>query len=211
MAMTERAPANTYFQTTHTRVDSKLHSNPSLEKSDDLSFASVPSPISSGSLRRCAATRDLTSIGSNVNYFAKVSVEYMVGDVSLPFHASPWRYLATPDEASQGVIVDNMPFPHQLDTVRRFKKTLYTQLCPEADEGSEDTWPELSLFRKTDNVAFEPIEGDQEALYMFALKDGDRVVLLVHKNSRCSVPVVDPVAQWVDAVRAQTEFEPIDA
>ncbi|KAG0223005.1 hypothetical protein B0O80DRAFT_501919 [Mortierella sp. GBAus27b] len=198
MAMTERQTVNSYFQTTHTRVDSKLHSVSSSEKAENLTLTSISHPASNGGLRRCAATRDLTSIGSNVNYFAKVSVEYMLGNGSSPFQASSWTYLATPD--NQDVIVDN------LETVRRFKETLYTQLCPEAESGLEGCWPELSLFRRIDNDEFEPIEGDQEALYMFALKDGDRVVLVVHENSRPGQEI-DHIAQWVEAIRAQTEFE----
>jgi len=45
---------------------------------------------------------------------------------------------------------------------------------------------------------------------MFALKDGDRVVLVVHENNGSSEQTVNPVAQWVEAIRAQTEFEAID-
>ncbi|KAF9342574.1 hypothetical protein BGX26_007262 [Mortierella sp. AD094] len=206
MAMTEQHTANTFFQTTHTRVDSKLHSDSSSEKVDDFAYTSLARPVSSGGLRRCAATRDLTSIGSNVNYCARVNVEYMLGDASTPFHAPSWKPLSAPAGTSNQVLVDN------LETVRRFKKTLYTQLCPVAEEGSEDSWPELCLFRKTAGSGYEPIDGDQEALYMFALKDGDQVVLLVHESSgRTGSTVVDPVAQWVEAIRAQTEFEALDS
>ncbi|KAG0310648.1 hypothetical protein BGZ99_000232 [Dissophora globulifera] len=219
MAMTEQA-VNSYFQTTHARVDSKLHSDSSSDKVDDMTYASLARPVSSG-LRRCAATRDLTSIRSSVNYCARVYVEYMIGDASTPFHTPTWRQLAVPEGTSKTVLVDN------LETVRRFKKTLYTQLCPDA-EGSENSWPELSLFRKRDGCVasssgFEPIDGDQEALYMFALKDGDQVVLLVHENSGnsnsnsaggnngCSGSPADPVTLWVEAIRAQTEFEAVDS
>ncbi|KAG0364162.1 hypothetical protein BC939DRAFT_474384 [Gamsiella multidivaricata] len=204
MAMAEQHSTNSYFQTTHSRVDSKLHSDSSSEKVDDCAFAPLSRPISGGGLRRCAATRDLTSIGSNVNYCAKVSVEYMLGDASTPFHAPSWKSLSAPEGSASRVVVDN------LETVRRFKKTLYTQLCLVAEDGSEDTWPELSLFRRIDSNGFEPIDGDQEALYMFALKDGDRVVLLVHESSSRSGSAADPVAQWVEAIRTQTEFEAID-
>ncbi|KAF9365137.1 hypothetical protein BGX34_011266 [Mortierella sp. NVP85] len=193
MAMTERHAVNSYFPTTHARVDS-----------DDLAFSSLQRPISSGGLRRCAATRDLTSIGSDVNYIAKVHVEYVLGDASPTFQVSSWTYLATPKESCQGVVVDN------LETVRRFKETLYTQLCPEAVEAPGDCWPRLSLFRRIDHEGFEPIDVDHEALYTFALKDGDRVVLVVHENNGSSEQTVNPVAQWVEAIRAQTEFEAID-
>ncbi|KAI1316214.1 hypothetical protein EDD11_010324 [Mortierella claussenii] len=209
MAMTEQHVANSYFQITHARVDSKLHSDTSSEKVDDFGYISLGRPVSNGGLRRCAATRDLTSIGSNVNYFAKVAVEYMLGDASTPFHALSWKLLCAPEGISSEIIVDN------LETVCRFKKTLYTQLCPIAEKGLEDTWPELSLFRKRTNgsAVFEPIDGDQEAMYMFALKDGDQIVLLVHENSgrSGSSPVSDPVAQWVEDIRAQTEFEAVDS
>ncbi|KAF8951968.1 hypothetical protein BGZ46_003713 [Entomortierella lignicola] len=205
MAMTEQHAENNYFKTTHTRVDSKLHSDSSSEKVDDLAYTSIQRPMSSGGLRRCAATRDLTSIGSGVNYYAKVHVEYMLGDASTLFHAPSWRPLSTPVGISSEILVDN------LETVRRFKKALYTQLYPAAEESSEDSWPELRLFRKTAGSGYEPIDRDQEALYMFALKDGDQVVLLVHEGSgRAESAVLDPVAQWVEAIRAQTEFEALD-
>ncbi|KAF8939398.1 hypothetical protein EDD21DRAFT_383586 [Dissophora ornata] len=203
MAMTEQA-ANSYFRTTHARVDSKLHSDSSSEKVDDFAYASLARPISSGGLRRCAATRDLTSIGSSVNYCAKVFVEYMLGDASTPFHAPSWKPLTAPEGTSKDVLVDN------LETVRRFKKTLYTQLCPVAGDRSEDSWPELSLFRKANGLGFEPIDGDQEALYMFALKDGDQVMLLVHENNGRSGSAADPISQWVEAIRAQTEFDALE-
>ncbi|KAG0215272.1 Cation-independent mannose-6-phosphate receptor CI-MPR [Mortierella sp. GBA30] len=175
MAMMDQRPDSSYFQTTHSRVDSKLHSDTS-DKLDDATFALFQQrPISNG-LRRCAATRDLTR--SSVNYCAKVSVEYMVGDASTPFHALSWKPLSAPEGSSDEVIVDNF------ETVRRFKKTLYRQLCPYAEESLEDNWPDLTLYRRRDTAGFEAIEGDQEALYMFALKDGDRVVLLVHEASR---------------------------
>lgn len=96
----------------------------------------------------------------------------------------------------------------------RFKKTLYTQLYPNAEEGSQDTWPELTLYRKTgDSGSFEAIEGDQEALYMFALKDGDQIVLLVNETEDGGRTGLgrDSVAQWVQAIRAQSEFEAMDS
>ncbi|KAF9953256.1 hypothetical protein BGZ72_005580 [Mortierella alpina] len=202
--MAEQRPDSSYFQTTHSRVDSKLHSDSS-EKLGEAADGSLERPITTG-LRRCAATRDLTSIRSSVNYCAKVSVEYMTGDASTPFHIQSWRSLATPGGSSDEVIVDN------LETVCRFKKTLYRQLCPHAEEGFEDSWPELTLFRKTTESGFEAIEGDQEALYMFALKDGDRIVLLVHEGgSSCTEASLDPVRHWVESMRAQTEFEAVEA
>ncbi|KAF9996587.1 hypothetical protein BGZ80_011226 [Entomortierella chlamydospora] len=205
MAVTEQHAANTFFQTSHTRVDSKLNSDSSSEKVGDFAYTSLTKSVSNGGLRRCAATRDLTSIESNVNYCAKVNVEYMLGDASTPFNAPSWKPLSSPAGTSNQVLVDN------LETVCRFKKTLYTQLCPVAEEGSEDSWPELSLFRKTAGSGYEPIDGDQEALYMFALRDGDQVVLLVHESSgRTESTMVDPVAQWVESIRAQTEFETVD-
>ncbi|KAF9896872.1 hypothetical protein BX616_006605 [Lobosporangium transversale] len=216
MAMMEQHVASSYFQTTHSRVDSKLHSDLSSEKAiDDFSYT-LAKPVSPGGLRRCAATRDLTSIGSNVNYCAKVSVDYMLGDASTPFHAPSWKLLA-PNGKSNEIVVDN------LETVRRFKKSLYMQLCSVvSEEGiqcvSEDTWSELYLFRKqTDGsgavTRYEPIEGDQEALYMFALKDGDQIVLLIHENYEYgrSGSEVDSVARWVETIQQQTEFEAVDA
>ncbi|KAG0265645.1 hypothetical protein BGZ95_003264 [Linnemannia exigua] len=205
MALTEQHAANSFFQSTHARVDSKLHSDSSSEKVDDSSFAassSLQRPLTSG-LRRCAGTRDLTSIRSNVNYCAKVSVEYMMGDPSTPFHTQSWKPVVGTDMTSEDVLVDN------LETVCRFKKTLYTQLYPNAEEGSQDTWPELTLYRKSGDT-FEAIEGDQEALYMFALKDGDQIVLLVNESEdggRTGGLGRDSVAQWVQAIRAQSEFE----
>ncbi|KAF9900129.1 hypothetical protein EC991_007899 [Linnemannia zychae] len=204
MALTEQHAANSFFQTTHARVDSKLHSDSSSEKVDDSSFASssLQRPLTSG-LRRCAGTRDLTSIRSNVNYCAKVSVEYMMGDPSTPFHTQSWKHVVGTDKTIEDVLVDN------LETVCRFKKTLYTQLYPNAEETSQDTWPELTLYRKTGDT-FEAIEGDQEALYMFALKDGDQIVLLVNESEdggRTGGLGRDSVAQWVQAIRAQSEFE----
>lgn len=88
---------------------------------------------------------------------------------------------------------------------------------PSFEEGSEEeSWPEFTLFRRNDSceAGLEMIEGDQEALYMFALKDGDSVVLLVHETAALtSRPMMmpDPVAQWVEAMRAQTEFEAMDS
>ncbi|KAG0288548.1 hypothetical protein BGZ97_006734 [Linnemannia gamsii] len=208
MALTEQHAADSFFQTTHARVDSKLHSDSSSEKVDDLSFASsLQRPLTSG-LRRCAGTRDLTSIRPNVNYCAKVSVEYMMGDPSTPFHSLSWKPVVGTDKSSEDVLVDN------LETVCRFKKTLYTQLYPNAEEGSQDTWPELTLYRKTgDSGSFEAIEGDQEALYMFALKDGDQIVLLVNETEDGGRTGLgrDSVAQWVQAIRAQSEFEAMDS
>ncbi|KAG0379836.1 hypothetical protein BGX24_011435 [Mortierella sp. AD032] len=204
MALTEQHAADSFFQSTHARVDSKLHSDSSSEKVDS-SFAassSLQRPLTSG-LRRCAGTRDLTSIRSNVNYCAKVSVEYMMGDPSTPFHTQSWKPVVGTDKTSEDVLVDN------LETVCRFKKTLYTQLYPNSEEVSQDTWPELTLYRKTGDT-FEAIEGDQEALYMFALKDGDQIVLLVNESEdggRTGGLGRDSVAQWVQAIRAQSEFE----
>lgn len=99
-----------------------------------------------------------------------------------------------------------------METVCRFKKTLYTQLYPHAEEGSQDTWPELTLYRKTGNFgSYEVIEGDQEALYMFALKDGDQIVLLVNETDGGRTGLGrDSVAQWVQAIRAQSEFEAME-
>ncbi|KAG0051875.1 hypothetical protein BGZ83_003238 [Gryganskiella cystojenkinii] len=200
-----------FFQSTHARVDSKLHSDSSSEKVLDDSFVPLSRPFSSG-LRRCAGTRDLTSIGSNVNYFAKVHVKYMLGDLSTPLETQSWKGLNAPGKTSDAVVVDN------LETVRRFKKTLYSQLNPSFEEESdEECWPEFTLFRKNETceAGLEPIEGDQEALYMFALKDGDSVVLLVHETAAMSATsrpntMPDPVAQWVEAMRAQTEFESME-
>ncbi|KAF9123195.1 hypothetical protein BGW39_009202 [Mortierella sp. 14UC] len=204
MALTEQHAADSFFQSTHARVDSKLHSDSSSEKIDDSIFASssLQRPLASG-LRRCAGTRDLTSIQSSVNYCAKVSVEYMMGGPSTPFHTQSWKPVIGADKTSEDVLVDN------LETVCRFKKRLYTQLYPNAEEASQDTWPELTLYRKTGDI-FEAIEGDQEALYMFALKDGDQIVLLVNESEdggRTGGFGRDSVAQWVQAIRAQSEFE----
>jgi hypothetical protein len=158
MALTEQHAADSFFQTTHARVDSKLHSDSSSEKVDDLSFASsLQRPLTSG-LRRCAGTRDLTryasspfssligrgfvcvrfvslfadlwfcvtflcshtlsisslhiiflySIRPNVNYCAKVSVEYMMGDPSTPFHSLSWKPVVGTDKSSEDVLVDNV-------------------------------------------------------------------------------------------------------
>ncbi|KAF9930698.1 hypothetical protein FBU30_000159 [Linnemannia zychae] len=207
MALTEQHAADSFFQTTHARVDSKLHSDSSLEKVDESSFASLQRPITSG-LRRCAGTRDLTSIRPNVNYCAKVSVEYMIGDPSTPFHTQSWKPVIGTNKTSEDVLVDN------LETVCRFKKSLYTQLFPNAEEGSEDIWPELKLYRKISGEGgYEAIEGDQEALYMFALKDGDQIVLLVNEaeNGGRTGLGRDSVAQWVQAIRTQSEFEAMDS
>ncbi|KAK3819285.1 MAG: hypothetical protein JOS17DRAFT_361369 [Linnemannia elongata] len=207
MALTEQHAADSFFQTTHVRVDSKLHSDSSSEKVDNSSFASsLQRPLSSG-LRRCAGTRDLTSIRPNVNYCAKVSVEYMLGDPSTPFHTQSWKPVVGADKTNEDVLVDN------LETVCRFKKTLYTQLYPNAEEGSQDAWPELTLYRKTGDSGYEAIDGDQEALYMFALKDGDQIVLLVNETEDGGRTGLgrDSVAQWVQAIRAQPEFETIDS
>ncbi|KAF8942326.1 hypothetical protein BGZ47_006598 [Haplosporangium gracile] len=207
MALTEQHAADSFFQSTHARVDSKLHSDSSSEKVDDSSFASsLQRPLTSG-LRRCAGTRDLTSIRSNVNYCAKVSVKYMMGDPSTPFHTQSWKPVVGTDKTIEDIFVDN------LETVCRFKKTLYTQLYPNAEEGSQDTWPELTLYRKAGDSGYEAIEGDQEALYMFALKDGDQIVLLVNKTEDGGWTELgrDSVAQWVQAIRAQSEFEAMDA
>ncbi|KAF9567244.1 hypothetical protein EC968_003478 [Mortierella alpina] len=129
-----------------------------------------------------------------------------MGDSSTPFHIQSWKPLVAPGGYSDEVVVDN------LETVSRFKKTLYRQVCPRAEEGFEDSWPELALFRKTNEFEFEAIEGDQEALYMFALKDGDRVVLLVQEGgSSRTEPPIDPVRHWVESMRAQAEFEAVEA
>lgn len=95
----------------------------------------------------------------------------------------------------------------------RFKKTLYTQLYPNAEERSQDAWPELTLYRKTGDSGYEAIDGDQEALYMFALKDGDQIVLLVNEaeNGGRTGLGRDSVAQWVQDIRAQPEFETVDS
>ncbi|KAG0220146.1 hypothetical protein BGX33_007095 [Mortierella sp. NVP41] len=208
MALTEQHAGDSFFQTTHARVDLKLHSDSSSEKVDDSSFASsLQRPLTSG-LRRCAGTRDLTSIRPNVNYCAKVTVEYMMCDSSTPFHIQSWKPVTGSDKTSEDILVDN------LETVCRFKKTLYTQLYPNAEEGSQDTWPELTLYRRTaDPSSFEAIEGDQEALYMFALKDGDRIVLLVNETEDGGWTGLgrDSVAQWVQAIRTQSEFEAMDS
>ncbi|KAG0058605.1 hypothetical protein BGZ89_001150 [Linnemannia elongata] len=207
MALTEQHAADSFFQTTHARVDSKLHSDSSSEKVDDSSFtSSLQRPLASG-LRRCAGTRDLTSIRPNVNYCAKVSVEYMLGDPSTPFHTQSWKPVVGADKTNEDVLVDN------LETVCRFKKTLYTQLYPNAEEGSQDTWPELTLFRKTGDSEYEAIDGDQEALYMFALKDGDQIVLLMNETEDRGRTGLgrESIAQWVQAIRAQPEFEAMDS
>ncbi|KAG0264801.1 hypothetical protein BG011_006074 [Mortierella polycephala] len=226
MAMMDQCTVKSYFRSTHARVDSKFHSDSSSEKVDEANDTLLlQRPVSDraqagggGGLRRCAATRDLTSIRSTVNYCAKVSVSYMVGDPSTPFHIRSWEPLSMPESSTNTsddeVSVDN------LETVRRFKKTLYSRVCPIADEGFEGSWPELFLYRRKDDSSLEAIDGDQEALYMFALKDGDQVVLLVRENganncdsSRCGSgsAALDPVAQWVEAIRAQTEFEAVEA
>ncbi|KAF9149995.1 hypothetical protein BG015_008185 [Linnemannia schmuckeri] len=207
MALTEQHAADSFFQSTHARVDSKLHSDSSSEKVDDSSFSSsLQRPLTSG-LRRCAGTRDLTSIRPNVNYCAKVSVEYMMGDPSTLFHTQSWKPVVGTNKTIEDVLVDN------LETVCRFKKTLYTQLYPNAEEGPQDTWPELTLYRKTGDSGYETIEGDQEALYMFALKDGDQIVLLVSETEDGDRTGLDrdSVAQWVRAIRTQSEFEAMDS
>ncbi|KAG0332135.1 Cation-independent mannose-6-phosphate receptor CI-MPR [Podila horticola] len=169
MAMTEHTHGS-YFQSTHTRVDSKFHSDTSCsEKIDESFFHSIPRPLGSnggGGLRRCAGTRDLTSIGDNVNYCARISVEYMSGKPCFPFQQQSWQPLSTTSYSTEDVLVDNDP-----------------------DRG-------LS--------SLETLDGEQEAMYMYALKDGDQIVLLVHETS--TSPVIDPVAQWVESIRAQKEF-----
>lgn len=44
---------------------------------------------------------------------------------------------------------------------------------------------------------------------MYALKDGDQIVLLVHETG--ASPVIDSVAQWVESIRAQKEFLAVDS
>ncbi len=50
----------------------------------------------------------LVSIRSSVNYCAKVSVEYMMGDSSTPFHIESWKPLTAPGVSSDEVVVDNV-------------------------------------------------------------------------------------------------------
>ncbi|KAF9183265.1 hypothetical protein BGZ51_004154 [Haplosporangium sp. Z 767] len=227
MAMMDQYAAKSYFQTTHARVDSKFHSDSSSEKVDEANDTLLlQRPVSDGvqagggggGLRRCAATRDLTSIRSTVNYSAKVSVSYMLGDPSTPFHIRSWEPLSVPESSTN--TIDDEVLVDNLETVRRFKKTLYSRVYPAAEEEFGDSWPELFLYRRKDDSGLEAIDGDHEAMYMFALKDGDQVVLLVCENgvrnsnsSRCGFgsAVLDPVAQWVEAIRAQTEFEAMEA
>ncbi|KAG0018014.1 hypothetical protein BGZ81_010424 [Podila clonocystis] len=212
MAMTEHTHGS-YFQSTHARVDSKFHSDTSCsDKIDESFFHSTPRPLGSnggGGLRRCAATRDLTSIGDNVNYCARVSVEYMAGKPCFPFQQQSWQPLSTTSYSSEDVLVDNF------ETVNRFKKSLLTRLYP-TSEGLEDeeSWPSTTLFRRkqnhdTDLSNLETLDGEQEAMYMYALKDGDQIVLLVHETN--TSPVIDPVAQWVESIRAQKEFLAVDS
>lgn len=71
-----------------------------------------------------------------------------------------------------------------------------------------------TLFRRTQDPdrglsSLETLDGEQEAMYMYALKDGDQIVLLVHETS--TSPVIDPVAQWVESIRAQNEFLAVDS
>lgn len=102
----------------------------------------------------------------------------------------------------------------QFETVNRFKKSLLTRLYP-TSEGLKDegTWPSTTLFRRTQKrdtgLSLETLDGEQEAMYMYALKDGDQIVLLVHETS--TSPVIDPVAQWVESIRAQKEFLAVDS
>ncbi|KAF9383991.1 hypothetical protein CPC16_008644 [Podila verticillata] len=208
--MTEQHTHGTYFQSTHARVDSKFHSDTSSSEKIDESF-STPRPLGSngggGGLRRCAATRDLTSIGDNVNYCARVSVEYMTGKPCFPFQQQSWQPLST-SNYTEDVLVDNF------ETVNRFKKSLLTRLYP-TSEGLEDeeTWSSTTLFRRTQSrdtgLSLETLDGEQEAMYMYALKDGDQIVLLVHETR--TSPVIDPVAQWVESIRAQKEFLAVDS
>ncbi|KAF9310524.1 hypothetical protein BG003_008443 [Podila horticola] len=210
--MTEHTHGS-YFQSTHTRVDSKFHSDTSYsEKIDESFFHSTPRPLGSnggGGLRRCAGTRDLTSIGDNVNYCARISVEYMTGKPCFPFQQQSWQPLSTTSYSTEDVLVDNF------ETVNRFKKSLLTRLYP-TSEGLEDeeSWPLTTLFRRTQDPdrglsSLETLDGEQEAMYMYALKDGDQIVLLVHETS--TSPVIDPVAQWVESIRAQNEFLAVDS
>ena len=61
------------------------------------------------------------SIGSNVNYFAKVNVEYKLGDLSTPLETQSWKSLNAPGRPSDEVVVDNVRnyrplfilFPHK--------------------------------------------------------------------------------------------------
>lgn len=50
----------------------------------------------------------LCSIGSNVNYFAKVNVEYKLGDLSTPLETQSWKSLNAPGRPSDEVVVDNV-------------------------------------------------------------------------------------------------------
>ncbi|KAG0338440.1 hypothetical protein BG004_007222 [Podila humilis] len=226
MAMTEQHTHEPYFQSTHARVDSKFHSDTSSsEKIDESCYIPSNRPLGSssgggGGLRRCAATRDLTSIGDSVNYCARVSVEYLTGKPDFPFQQSSWHPLSTSNCTSEDVLVDNF------ETVNRFKKSLLTRLYP-TSEGLEDeeTWPSTTLFCRrqrqpqqqeqqqqtcsSSNQQLEALDGDEEAMYMHALKDGDQIVLLVHETS--ASPVLDPVALWVESIRAQKEFVSVDS
>ncbi|KAF8979607.1 Cation-independent mannose-6-phosphate receptor [Haplosporangium bisporale] len=196
--MTEQHTHGTYFQSTHARVDSKFHSDTSSSEKIDESF-STPRPLGSngggGGLRRCAATRDLTSIGDNVNYCARVSVEYMTGKPCFPFQQQSWQPLST-SNYTEDVLVDNF------ETVNRFKKSLLTRLYP-TSEGLEDeeTWSSTTLFRRTQSrdtgLSLETLDGEQEAMYMYALKDGDQIVLLVHETS---------TKFWVSKMYTTTKF-----
>ncbi|KAF9413233.1 hypothetical protein BGZ94_000799, partial [Podila epigama] len=147
-------------------------------------------------------------IGDSVNYCARVSVKYLTGKPDFPSQQSSWQPLSTSNCTWEDVLVDNF------ETVNRFKKSLLTRLYP-TSEGLEDeeSWPATTLFRQTvtgeNESSLEALDGDQEAMYMHALKDGDKIVLLVHETS--SSPVLDPVAQWVESIRAQKEFIAVDS
>lgn len=53
----------------------------------------------------------LSSIGDNVNYCARVSVEYMTGKVCFPFQQQSWQSLSTTNYSSEDVLVDNVRHP----------------------------------------------------------------------------------------------------
>ncbi|KAG0222282.1 hypothetical protein BGW41_006081 [Actinomortierella wolfii] len=196
----------------HTRVDSKLYSDSSStfakefldEGPDTEGGGCVPqSQRSLGSLRRCAATRDLTSIAANVNNSARVKVRFMEGDPAFASNFQSWHLITVPfsddNSTSPSVEVE----VQNLDTVRRFKSDLfYYYLFPNASKAlmDEDRWPETSLYRKRgtkrdtgditeDNNNNDPscsleLIRDFEALYSFGLADGDELILLLHNTDQ---------------------------
>ncbi|KAG0267448.1 hypothetical protein DFQ27_008739 [Actinomortierella ambigua] len=235
----------------HTRVDSKLSSDSSssfakefLEDgpaNQDDGGGEPQSYRSLGNLRRCAATRDLTSIGANVNYSARVQVRFMEGNPAFASNFQSWHLITVPFSDHNNTSSSIQVEVQNLDTVRRFKSSLCHLLFPNARQKKklmvmdEDRWPETSLYRKrrqgahgcnnsssnnnsstiVDNNNDCPLEliQDFEALYSFGLADGDDLILLLHNTDqdRRLTLVDDPVARWVESVRRQKEFEQVVA